>query len=84
MGTELVSSCRASASKVAVLDGLDSLEIELVLQGEGLLVALVKVLLPSLVNSIRDHQLNLGDLRQVVLLVSHEANNVLVAALTER
>lgn len=53
------------------------------MQGEGATVARFKVLLPALVDTTREHELNLRDLCQVVLLIADYTDDVLLAALTE-
>ena len=65
------------------LDRLDSLVIQLVLQGKSTFVAVLEMLLPSVIDTAREHELDLRDLGQVVLLVFDDAHNVLFTTLTE-
>jgi len=65
------------------LDRLDSLVVKLVLEGKGSFVARLEMLLPTIVDSTREHKLHLGDLSQVVLLILDDADDVLPTALTE-
>ena len=66
-----------------MFDLLHSLVVQLVLHAEGLPVVALQVLLPPVIHGVREHELHLRDLSQVVLLVSYDAHDVLVSAFTE-
>lgn len=79
----ILVSVATSTSIRGSLDRLDSLVVKLVLEGKGSFVARLEMLLPTIVDSTREHKLHLRDLSQVVLLILDDADDVLPTALTE-
>ena len=86
LGWVLVRRLLWSAASLArvTLECFYSLVVELVLESESATIAWLKMLLPALVDSAREHKRHLRDLCEVVLLVFDDTDDVLLAAFAER
>ena len=83
IATTTSTTSSTTEGSTAALIGLNSLVVKLVLQCKSLAIALLKVLIPALIHTKWEHQRDLGDVCQVILLILDDANDVLVATLTE-